>query len=71
MEIIDKNTLMGCQHRSRELDSKTPFPSGHVSIHRQHCTSLNISDYMKSDINYRKKKHKFGSSYFLMFSNIL
>ena len=44
--------LRGCQHSQGELDSTTPFPSGHVSYHRQHCTLLNISDYMKFDIFY-------------------
>ena len=37
--IILINTLKGCQ-QSGELDSTTPFPSGHVSYHRQHCTFL-------------------------------
>ena len=40
---------MSCQH-SRNFTSTTLFPSGHVSIHRQHCTCLNISEYLNFDI---------------------
>ena len=32
--------IIRCQHSRGELDSTTPFPSGHVSYHRQHCTFL-------------------------------
>ena len=35
-----KCTLQGCQHSRGGLDSTTPFPSGHVSYYRQHCTFL-------------------------------